>query len=608
MTRSDDPTGDLPEWRERRLLEEMQRQARVSADELQNPDDYLQHQSTHQAGYPGEVAYGEQSAGEYAANGGTDFHQQFASRVADFRDANLPEEGLDQPRYDTSWQPGGGAGDPYGVPDQSYYQSYDQPGGAPEGLAHELQVAQYTQQASGHEVAEAYGGSDRYASPDPQVLEAGVAGQYDDRQPYQAVYDNDGAYPAGDDRQWAHMAQAGSGDIDPLAPAADIPYGAEDEFEFDDDDEYDDYDDEPQRYSWKLMAAVVVTGAVLAGGGVVLYDSLGRAGNSGVGTPIVRADRGPAKTVPKDPGGRKFAHTDSKLLGRLDSAGSESKTAKIDNAGTESSGRVRSVSTVRVGRDGRLIFPKPPEAVKVAETAKAAAGAAAQDAQTSVPGINIVESLTPSTTGSLGGLPPVVPPSAPPQATSVKMPATTPKSLTPTTVNAPRSATVINRAITKSATMPPVPTKSALGTAWRMAHAQQPERSTATTSTATTAATEALRPAVRPPSRPAQASRQTASTVGATAASRTQSRQYVAVLATKRSRMEALKSFVELQQKHPGPLQNRVPSVQKADLSARGLGTMYRVVVGPAGSRSVANSVCSSLKAEGYRGCWIKAN
>jgi hypothetical protein len=100
----------------------------------------------------------------------------------------------------------------------------------------------------------------------------------------------------------------------------------------------------------------------------------------------------------------------------------------------------------------------------------------------------------------------------------------------------------------------------------------------------------------------------TASTLGATSVARQSSRQYVAVIATKSSRMAALQSFAELQQRHPATLSNRVPSVQKADLSARGLGTMYRLLVGPAGSRKAANEVCASLKANGYSGCWVKAN
>jgi hypothetical protein len=72
--------------------------------------------------------------------------------------------------------------------------------------------------------------------------------------------------------------------------------------------------------------------------------------------------------------------------------------------------------------------------------------------------------------------------------------------------------------------------------------------------------------------------------------------------------MNALKSFAELQQKHPVALQNRVPDLQKVDLKARGLGIMYRVVAGPASSRGVANSVCNKLKTEGYKGCWVKSN
>jgi hypothetical protein len=46
--------------------------------------------------------------------------------------------------------------------------------------------------------------------------------------------------------------------------------------------------------------------------------------------------------------------------------------------------------------------------------------------------------------------------------------------------------------------------------------------------------------------------------------------------------------------------------VQEADLSARGLGTMYRLVVGPPGSHNAARGVCTQLKTAGYEGCWVK--
>ena len=54
-------------------------------------------------------------------------------------------------------------------------------------------------------------------------------------------------------------------------------------------------------------------------------------------------------------------------------------------------------------------------------------------------------------------------------------------------------------------------------------------------------------------------------------------------------------------------LVSRTPDVQEADLSSRGLGTMYRLVVGPPGSRDAASGVCSQLKTAGYQGCWVMA-
>lgn len=82
---------------------------------------------------------------------------------------------------------------------------------------------------------------------------------------------------------------------------------------------------------------------------------------------------------------------------------------------------------------------------------------------------------------------------------------------------------------------------------------------------------------------------------------------YVAVLASKTTRMEALAAFADLRSRYGQALQGRAPEIQSADLSSRGLGMMYRVVVGPPGSRDAATGVCTRLKAAGYNGCWVKA-
>ncbi len=81
---------------------------------------------------------------------------------------------------------------------------------------------------------------------------------------------------------------------------------------------------------------------------------------------------------------------------------------------------------------------------------------------------------------------------------------------------------------------------------------------------------------------------------------------YVAVLSSQKSSMDALKTYADLQQKYPDVLGSKTPDVQEADLSARGLGTMYRGVVGPPGSHNAARGVCTQLKTAGYEGCWVK--
>jgi hypothetical protein len=81
---------------------------------------------------------------------------------------------------------------------------------------------------------------------------------------------------------------------------------------------------------------------------------------------------------------------------------------------------------------------------------------------------------------------------------------------------------------------------------------------------------------------------------------------FVAVLKSEKTSMDAMKTYADLQQTYPDVLGGKSFDVQAADLSARGLGTMYRVVVGPPGSHNAASAVCAQLKAAGYVGCWVK--
>lgn len=80
---------------------------------------------------------------------------------------------------------------------------------------------------------------------------------------------------------------------------------------------------------------------------------------------------------------------------------------------------------------------------------------------------------------------------------------------------------------------------------------------------------------------------------------------YVAVLASQKTRMDALKMFADLQQKYGDVLGTKTPDVQEANLGDKGM--WYRAVVGPPGSRDGASSLCSQLKSAGYNGCWVTA-
>jgi hypothetical protein len=63
--------------------------------------------------------------------------------------------------------------------------------------------------------------------------------------------------------------------------------------------------------------AMVLAGAVVIGGGLAYaYSTLLGPASNGV-PPVVKSADGPFKVKPSDPGGKQFAHTDSKIMGRL---------------------------------------------------------------------------------------------------------------------------------------------------------------------------------------------------------------------------------------------------------------------------------------------------
>jgi hypothetical protein len=221
---------------------------------------------------------------------------------------------------------------------------------------------------------------------------------------------------------------------------------------------------------------------------------------------------------------------------------------------------VRKVATVMVGRDGS-IAPPPAEPRLPPPTV-------------AVPGMTIVD-------GFGGRGPATLPPPRPvePVRAAQQVVAPQPATPAPTPQIVARAAPAAQVEPTPA---PPVPKAAA------PAAVSAPAPSAA--------APVAKKPAVKETTTAAVAAPAPKATTG-----------YVAVLSSQRTRMDALKTFADLQQKYTSVLQNKIPDVQEADLSARGLGTMYRVVVGPPSSREAAANICGQLKSAGFQGCWITA-
>ncbi len=380
--------------------------------------------------------------------------------------------------------------------------------------------------------------------------------------PAQGAYAPD---PLQQQAEWVHAAQApygGAGlpEHQPYPGSFDQPHhqGALEATHT--HDEAGDYEfDEPRRGSWVLRIAGAIVVAVGLGYGLAQGYKMILGSPSDPTTPVVRGESQPAKTMPTDPGGKQFAHADSKVMGRLgDGAPASEETSSAPASDTDSSG-TRKVQTVVVGRDGAIVPPAAP-----AETAPPG------DA-VSVPGLTVIDGF--------GGRYPgnnVTTATAPPQKPAA------PPANQPVAVNPPAKP-----AKAKAATPPPAPA--------------------AETDAAAFDATAA--PAEKAPAAPAAKKQVAAADPGAATSSASGANGYVVVLASipasNNSRLDALKRFADMQQKYGTVLANKTPEVQEANLGDKGM--FNRLLVGPPGSRASASALCTELKAAGYKDCWVTA-
>ncbi|MCH9808910.1 MAG: SPOR domain-containing protein [Alphaproteobacteria bacterium] len=320
-------------------------------------------------------------------------------------------------------------------------------------------------------------------------------------------------------------------------------------------DEYDEEDDDEPRsgMSRLMIVAAALVGAIVIGAGLAFgYKTfLGPDAKIAAGPPVVRGDSQAKKVRPSDPGGKKFSHTDSKMLDRMSNQGR--------NGGTRNPDGSRRVSTIPIGRDGQVY-----------NQAAAPLPSATPPSQpvVSVPGLTVVDGFAGQRAAAqnarqaAAGRRPIV--VTPPKANA--------NALSPVRPAVPKAKPKLPEAVLK----PEAPKKKVV----RAPATQQP------------------------PSRPAPRAVAPVAPRSSTGAN-----GYVAVLASVpvsgTSRLDALKTFADIQQKHGSILGNRTPDVREANLGARG--RYHRLMVGPPASREKANALCKQLKSSGHPSCWITA-
>ena len=377
-----------------------------------------------------------------------------------------------------------------------------------------------------------------------------------------------GAYapdPLQQQAEWVHAAQVPYGDA---GIGFDQPHhsGA---LEAAHHEEGGDYEyDEPRRGSWVLRIAGAIVVAVGLGYGLAQGYKMLLGSPSDSTTPVVKGESAPAKTIPTDPGGKQFAHSDSKVMGRLgDGVPASDETGSAPASDTDGSG-TRKVQTVVVGRDGAIVPPAAPAAAP-AQSAPPAAEPPGQSV--AVPGLTVIDGFGgryPGNNVTTAAVPPQKPDAQP--------------------ANKPAATLPAKHAKTKPATPPPAPAAETDAAAFDD----------------TSAPPAAKAPAAAPAKKQVAAADPGAATSSASGAN-----GYVVVLASipasSNSRLDALKRFADMQQKYGTVLANKTPEVQEANLGDKGM--FNRLLVGPPGSRASASALCTELKAAGYKDCWVTA-
>lgn len=313
-------------------------------------------------------------------------------------------------------------------------------------------------------------------------------------------------------------------------------------------------EEEPKKRRGLLLIAALVSAIVAGGGMAYLYKTF--SGGGGGKAPVLKAEQTPPKARPQNPGGKEFPFAERKITERVGDAqapadGQSSQVASAENS--EPAGP-RRVQIIPITPNGPVASGPPPESAPRPTIA--------------VPGMVIDNS---SMAPRAAPLPPggqAQPPQPQRQAAVVQAPP-----------------------------QPPAPP--------RAAPAPQPRPQPSAEAAPAAPAAPERRASVAVPKVPKNNDAFSPGGAPQAATPASGGNGFVAVLASQKSRMDALKVFADLQQRYGDVLSNKPADVQEANLGERGV--FYRAVVGPPGSREAAAQVCTQLKAAGFNGCWVTA-
>lgn len=346
-----------------------------------------------------------------------------------------------------------------------------------------------------------------------------------------------------------------------------------------------EYEEEAPRGRRPLMILAALVGAIVIGGGMAYgYKKFTGGGGPQGDPPVIKSDDFASKTKPADAGGKQFPYSDTKIMGRLgdgtssasaDDSNNSSQSAPPDNSTSSTNsdssssstdeGGARKVSTLVVGRDGTIQPPPTPTRDQQPQPSSGATG---------VPGTSLVDVFGQQGGGGPSPAADGAPVRPKPMNAEVATPAKKTKPVKVAKINTINSPDASSSSTDDSADASTSPPKKKLK---KVARAEPTVETDATADAPPVAATSS----------------------GGGAG-------FVAVLASvphsASSRIDALKRFADMQQKYGTALAGKTPDIASANLSK---GAYDRLVVGPPGSREEASNVCSQLKAQGYKDCWV---